>query len=205
MIVEERNSIPQILEEFEKLKMMKIEIGIFGADDSYLSMVASVNEFGANIKPKNGKFLTIPTKHAKGRKASEIEGLYRPFGKNREPINLLVVNGGPEQNEYGNTVMFYLSKGVTIPERSFIRSTFDEKVDEWIIYLKSLISNMIKGKYDAQIVAERLGLRIQRDIQKVIRDKSRPSNSEATIARKGSDNPLIDSGRLRQSVTFKVG
>lgn len=203
MEIVDNNNIPTIIEELQKLKELAIEIGVFGSDDSYMAMIATVNEFGAEIRPK-GKYLTIPTKWAKGRKASDIDGLYRPFGKDRKPINLLVIDGGPEVNEYGNTVMFYLSEGVTIPERSFIRSTFDEKEKDWAEYIAKLIGDLIHGSENARSVAEKIGARIQRDIQRTIREMSAPSNATVTVARKGANNPLIDSGRLRQSITYKV-
>lgn len=203
MEIVDDNNIPKIIEELQKLKELSIEIGVFGSDDSYMAMIATVNEFGAEIRPK-GKYLTIPTKWAKGRKASDIDGLYRPFGKDRKPINLLVVDGGPEVNEYGNTVMFYLSEGVTIPERSFIRSTFDEKEKEWTDYIAKLIGDLIQGLENARSVAEKIGSKIQLDVQRTMRDMSAPPNAASTVARKGSNNPLIDSGRLRQSVVFKV-
>lgn len=36
-------------------------------------------------------------------------------------------------------------------------------------------------------------------------DNNWPPNSEATIKRKGSDRPLIDTGELRKSITYVVG
>lgn len=130
--------------------------------------------------------------------------MYRPFGKGRKPLNILVVDGGREPNQYGNTVMFYLVKEVNIPERSFLRSTFDEKLNEWMEYVNMLIGKLIKGNETADSIAEKVGARIQRDIQRKIRETSEPENAAATIARKGANNPLIDTGRLRQSVTYKV-
>ena len=37
-------------------------------------------------------------------------------------------------------------------------------------------------------------------VQENIRELRRPANAESTIKKKGSDNPLIDSGRMRQAV-----
>ena len=204
MQVEDRNDIPRIINELKTLKELKIEIGVFGSDDSLISKIATVHEFGATIKPKNVEYLTIPSKHAKGRKAREIQGLYRPIGRGRKPLNILVVNGGPEPNQYGNTVMFYLSKGVKIPERSYFRSTFDENANEWSDYALGLVDKILNGTETARGVAEKLGARIQRDVQRTIRELSSPSNAPVTVARKGTDNPLIDTGRLRQSVTYRV-
>ena len=41
-------------------------------------------------------------------------------------------------------------------------------------------------------------------VQETIADGVPPPNSPATIAAKGSDTPLIDTGILRQSITYEV-
>ena len=52
--------------------------------------------------------------------------------------------------------------------------------------------------------AERIGMIMQSEIQKSIDSGPWKANSPMTIARKGSSKPLIDTGFMRQSVTFKV-
>lgn len=49
-----------------------------------------------------------------------------------------------------------------------------------------------------------LGMLAQKDIQKAIVDLDTPPNDPKTIKRKGSSNPLIDTGHMLQSVTFVV-
>jgi hypothetical protein len=49
-----------------------------------------------------------------------------------------------------------------------------------------------------------IGMRVVGDIQDRISDGIPPPNSPITIARKGSSKPLIDSGQLRQSISFEV-
>ena len=52
--------------------------------------------------------------------------------------------------------------------------------------------------------AELAGLAMASIIQKTIRSLSQPPNAERTIKQKGSSNPLIDTGVLRQAVTHKI-
>lgn len=183
--------------ELAELDRYSIEVGIFGDDDSFYAMIANVHEFGMAIHAKNGKYLTIPTKEAGGRKASEIPGLFRPKGKD-------VLAVADKSAENGIKVMFILKESVDIPERSFVRSTFDEKNDEWMDFLERQIEKLCDLEIDAQTVFKRLGARIAGDIQDKIRDIRTPPNAPLTIENKGSDNPLIDTGGLRMHVTWKL-
>lgn len=63
---------------------------------------------------------------------------------------------------------------------------------------------LIAGKMTAEELTNKVGARMQRDIQRTIRNLSYPPNSPITVNNKKSSNPLIDTGKLRQSVTYKV-
>lgn len=41
-------------------------------------------------------------------------------------------------------------------------------------------------------------------VQQYITDLKEPANATSTIEKKGSSNPLIDTGAMRQSVTYKI-
>jgi len=174
---------------------LELQVGVFGSDGSYMQLIAAANEFGANIRPKNHQWLTIPTKEAKGRKPRDIEGLFKPKGK-----RILAVTDG----NGGLVPMFYLVKEVHIPERSFIRSTFEENLDAWTNWLTDEIPEIVLGDMSAHTLMERLGARIQRDVQAKIVSVQSPANAPATIARKSSSSPLEDTGHLLQSITYKV-
>ena len=45
---------------------------------------------------------------------------------------------------------------------------------------------------------------MKREIQQSIRQLRTPPNSPLTIAMKGSSNPLINTGKLRNSVDFEI-
>lgn len=164
MKVKDENNIPKIREELAKLGKYNLEVGVFGKDDSFITMLATVHEFGVTIYPKNSKYLAVP-------------------------------------NGKGGIVKL---KSVTIPERSFIRSTFDEREPTWNEYAVSLIGKIIRRTMTAEELLERLGTRMSTDIKKTMQELDTPPNAPLTVANKGVDNPLIGTGKLRQSVTWKV-
>ncbi len=181
--------------ELKKANKHSVEIGVFGSDDSFLAMLANVHEYGVTIKP-HGQWLTIPTKAAGGRTARDFgRELFRPHGK-----NVLAVSRGNGQIE----VMFILKKSVTIPERSFIRSTFDERNAEWSRFFDDQLQLLIAGRLTADQVFDRLGQKMVADVQDKIRKISSPANAAITRENKGSSNPLVDTGRLSQAISYKV-
>lgn len=97
-------------------------------------------------------------------------------------------------NEYG-------TRDGRIPERSFIRSTMDENRRKLLTKTKRLLKN---EKYNIRKILNLLGLEITRLIQRKITTLSSPPNKPSTIRAKGSDNPLIDTGQLRQTIRHEV-
>lgn len=190
------DNMDKLIRVLEDLDKYSVEVGIFASDDSFYAMIANVHEYGMTIKPK-GKFLTIPTKESEGRKPSEIPGLFRPKGK-----NVLAIADKSSPN--GIKVMFILKESVTIPERSFVRSTFDEKNAEWVKFMEGLVNQVVAFKIDPQTMFERVGARVAADIQEKITTLRSPANSKITVENKGSSNPLLDTGGLRARVTWKV-
>lgn len=94
--------------------------------------------------------------------------------------------------------------GLGVPERSFIRAYVDENEARIKAMIKALALLIVQGKITRDAALEKLGVKIQGEIQKRIADGIEPANAPATIAKKGSDKPLIDTGQLRSSVTYKV-
>jgi len=92
----------------------------------------------------------------------------------------------------------------TIPERSFIRSTMDDERENLLKMNRKLFFLMAAGKITTARALKILGLVIQSKIKAKITNLREPPNAPRTIAKKGSSNPLIDTGTLRNSITFKV-
>lgn len=106
-------------------------------------------------------------------------------------------------HEFGVTIR----KGggeIVIPERSFIRSAFDENETKWIKFATKRIIKVINGQMTARDLYELLGTRMVSDIQQKITDLDTPPLAQSTIDAKGSSNPLIDTGGLRMRVTYRV-
>jgi hypothetical protein len=90
------------------------------------------------------------------------------------------------------------------PERSFIRAWFDEKKDENELLIKKIAEQYLAGKITREQGLDLLGVRFVASVQKRIRDRIEPPLAKSTEDRKGSSVPLIDTGQLRSSITFKV-
>lgn len=62
----------------------------------------------------------------------------------------------------------------------------------------------IEGGLDSRRIMTRVGLEAEGAIKDYITDLDTPPNRPSTIHRKGSSNPLIDTGNMRESVTSTV-
>lgn len=91
-----------------------------------------------------------------------------------------------------------------VPPRPFLRSTIDTNREKYLKVLQDVTGQILDRKMTALEAAERIGILAQADVQKKIRNLRTPANKQSTIDKKGSDNPLVDIGRLLQSVTYTV-
>ena len=92
-----------------------------------------------------------------------------------------------------------------IPERSYIRSTLDENRGAYLTSLAETAKTAVdKGLPATKTALGRLGARVSADIKRKITAFDSPPNAPSTIAKKGSDNPLIDTGTLRRAITWRV-
>lgn len=92
---------------------------------------------------------------------------------------------------------------VNSPPRPFLRKSVDENEEKINHFLQSKKADLIRGVPTEQILKE-IGL-FQKDlIQEKITEGSFQANAASTIRKKGSNKPLIDTGRMRQSVNYVV-
>lgn len=94
----------------------------------------------------------------------------------------------------------------TIPPRPFMRPTIDSQGSKAEQMLSQEIEKIFQGKKKANIMTAlgRVGAFLAGAIQRKITTLKRPPNAPSTIKKKGSSNPLIDTGAMRQAVGFKV-
>lgn len=98
---------------------------------------------------------------------------------------------------------FWLTPKVVIPERSFLRTGYDENHDRIIKQTERALGSVIAGDMSIDDMLDLYGEQMSGAIKNKIRDISTPPNSSATILAKGSSNPLIDTGGLLESITWK--
>lgn len=87
-----------------------------------------------------------------------------------------------------------------IPERSFIRAWHDSARTRISLLQDRLGRQFIDGKITMRQLLAKLGAFGQGGIRKFIRNLKEPALKASTIRRKGSANPLIDTGQLLGSI-----
>lgn len=92
----------------------------------------------------------------------------------------------------------------TIPQRSFMRSTFDEKQRNIVQVINNQIGLFIDGKVNSDQVYNRIGIAVADLIRQKIAQIQTPPNSPVTIAIKKSSKPLIDFGQMVASIRHIV-
>ena len=97
-------------------------------------------------------------------------------------------------NEYGTS---------KIPQRPFIRTATSRYGKSWGSKSAKAVQSVMKGMPISQ-VTELVGMQMKSDISSTLTNGPWTPNSVVTIAKKGSSRPLIDTGELRASITYKV-
>ncbi|MBU5214359.1 hypothetical protein [Heyndrickxia oleronia] len=93
---------------------------------------------------------------------------------------------------------------IKIPERSFLRSGYDENVDAIVKKVADILPDVLENKVNTDVFMNAIGKEFAGMIQKKLKDLRDPANSSMTTKRKGSSNPLIDSGRLIGAIRHEV-
>jgi hypothetical protein len=93
---------------------------------------------------------------------------------------------------------------IRIPERSFMRSTFDEQRPKLEKRMEKLFDMILHGKMVPTRALEAIGMDHGKQIQRKITTLRTPPNAPSTIRRKGSSNPLIDAGQMRAVIRHAV-
>ena len=90
-----------------------------------------------------------------------------------------------------------------IPARPFLRKSVDENKDKIDSFLQARKKDLLAG-VSVEHVLKEIGI-FQKDLVKEKITEGRfKKNKGSTIKRKGSSKPLIDTGRMRQSVDYVI-
>lgn len=134
--------------------------------------------------------------------AKKVAGKYKLIAKRRAPVVMAGVLGKGNSdvalyaavNEYGR-------EDGSIPARPFMRPAFQSRrvkgamksVQEYLRD-KTSLNQMLNGIGRASVAA----------IVANINAHPPPPNAPSTIARKGSSGTLVDTGRMKQSITYSI-
>lgn len=163
--------------------------------------VSGSDELSAKLKELNGKKVNI------GIVGKSDSALLTYAAVNEYGANIKIT---PKMRKFLAWKGLYLKKDTThiiIPERSYIRSTFDNKKT-----LKAMEAEIIPtaakvalGKLSPVAILDYIGLYYTSAIKKTIADMREPENHPFTSERKGSSKGLlIDSGRLLTAISYEV-
>ena len=126
-------------------------------------------------------------------------GILGDAGKNKDGESIAAYAAA---NEFG-TNKAGRNKNVTIPERSFIRSTFDNKKSIDRVF-KNVDRILVPG-VNVKKILNNMGLTIKGEIVKKILSNIPPPNKPSTKAqKKGGGRTLVADGFLRKAIDFKV-
>lgn len=108
-------------------------------------------------------------------------------------------------HEFGKVIQQpKMRRTIVIPERSFLRATIDQYQSAIGKRDALLAKGFLLGKFSLREAMELLGTYVVGLIKQRIANGILPPNRPSTIARKRSSKPLIDTGQLRNSITYKV-
>ena len=200
----------KITKELKYLKTHEVQIGFFGDRDGHLLTIVRANEYGAKIVPhnKSGK-LWIPSREAikrygKSVKPSDVKDLFVAGSKKVNGKKVLGKSAGITENgKY--VVLFYLLDHVRIPARPFLRKAFYDNQHKYRRLVKVGIDEIVYDDKTGHDLLVKLGKTGVSDVRESIVRWTKPGNAPLTIDNKrGTNNPLVDTGRLIKSVTYKI-
>ena len=154
------------------------EAGNVESGDITMAQLGATHEFGADINHPGG------TSYGFASKAAADRNDVRFLKKGKGFVELGVT--GPHQ--------------IKIPARPWLSPGVQSGNDE---YLKIITDAMEKQKPLSDAL-EKVGVVAAAKVQVYMTELKTPPNAPSTIKKKGSSNPLIDTGAMRQSVTYKV-
>lgn len=112
-------------------------------------------------------------------------------------------------HEFGAGIRHGRSGGmtITVPERSWLRSNHDKNVMKYNKRLDRSYDRILRGKSTVLGSLTGFAEKVAGDVRRNITDLSEPPITEATKQSrvvKGTSNPLVDTGTMRQSVRGRV-
>ena len=205
-----KNKIPDMIKSLEVINGKKIEVGVFDGEHAWL---AAIHEYGCDIRPKNAKYLAVPI-HPKAKKVSnkisENGGSIRDNFKdlicikNKKGNLFLIRKVKKGKNKGAIEFLYWLTDHIKIPERSFLRSGFDVNIDNINKQVEKSLKSFLNGNLSEDKFLEVIGKSMATKIKTYARDLNSPANASVTSEAKGTKDPLMDTGQMIESITWRV-
>ena len=97
------------------------------------------------------------------------------------------------------------TKYIKIPERAFLRNGYDENRDTVVKKSSTLLPDVLEGKISIEAFLDFVGTILSSKIRVDVRNLSSPPNHPFTTERKGSSNPLVDTGNMIDGINWQRG
>lgn len=104
----------------------------------------------------------------------------------------------------GEVVSFVRKKSVTIPARHFLERTLSNFSRTRQDYVEARIPELLDGTTTAMAILDGLGQLTVTQMRTEIQEFKKPKNAPLTIHNKGKDDPLVDTGKLGDSIAYKI-
>lgn len=96
------------------------------------------------------------------------------------------------------------TKVITIPERSFLRASHDENADAVIRQSERALGQVVIGQMSLDQYMDMVGRDYVTMVKDYIVELDSPPNHPFTVEQKGSSNPLVSTGGLVESISYRV-
>lgn len=186
-VIDVDKGMSQIMAQMLAAEGQVVDIGVFGGRAGTGATLVARTASGGTIGVFRGRAGTGGG--AKKASIAEVAG-YNEFGTKKTKTF------GP---------MITLTT-VGIPPRPFMRTAFDRHQAKYEKALQAGAKRIVEGKDTPEGVLTKVGLKAKNDqIRSITSAKTWATpNRPSTIAKKGSSSPLIDTGTMRNAITFQV-
>ena len=113
-------------------------------------------------------------------------------------------NGMPSKADLVEIALYNELGTSTIPSRPFLAQTVQMHEEEIKEMAATEVSQALLGEKDSQQAFEVIGEDVRKKVQNRIDEGQFVPNAPSTIRRKGHDHPLIDTGTMRDSISYTI-
>lgn len=191
-----KNKTPKMYAPLKGLNGKKVNAGVLEGGHAWL---ARIYEYGCTLYPKNAEYVTVPlVPEAVGLNAGDFPGLFVYTGHKGEKFLA-------RKNQEGELeLVYWMAQRVKIPERSFLRTGFDENHKSVLKFIDRLLPLLAEGRINERDLLLAAGETLAAEIKAYAKNTDIPSNANTAAEQKGSDNPLDDFGGLIESISYEV-